>query len=216
MSKSNNSAGGWLGRGGGLRPESFVLVLAVVPVILGILLAFGKRWVCDDAFISFRYAENLIHGLGLVYNAGERVEGYTNFLWTMWAALGLRFGADGTPVGMWVMVRDITERKRAEEALQSERNILHTIMENTRAHLAYLDRDFSFVTVNSAYAEGAGYSREQLIGRGHFELFPDAANQEVFEQVRDSGESIEFHARPFEFPDRPDPVVRWVAPPAVL
>jgi PAS domain S-box-containing protein len=116
----------------------------------------------------------------------------------------LRFDADGTPAGMWVMVRDITERKRAEEALQSERNILHTIMENTRAHLAYLDRDFNFVTVNSTYAEGAGYSREQLIGRGHFELFPDAANQAVFERVRDSGEPIEFHARPFEFPDRPE------------
>jgi len=39
--------------------------------------------VCDDAFISFRYAENLAGGKGLVFNEGERVEGYTNFLWTV-------------------------------------------------------------------------------------------------------------------------------------
>jgi arabinofuranosyltransferase len=52
------------------------------------------RWrqsqvVFDDAFISFRYAHNLIAGRGLVFNFGERVEGYTNFLWTLLAALGI-------------------------------------------------------------------------------------------------------------------------------
>jgi len=35
----------------------------------------------DDAMISMRYAYNLAHGLGAVWNAGERVEGYTNPLW---------------------------------------------------------------------------------------------------------------------------------------
>jgi hypothetical protein len=35
----------------------------------------------DDAFISFRYLQNWIEGHGLVFNPGERVEGYTNFLW---------------------------------------------------------------------------------------------------------------------------------------
>lgn len=38
-------------------------------------------WTLDDAFISFRYARNLINGNGLVFNVGQRVEGYTNFLW---------------------------------------------------------------------------------------------------------------------------------------
>ena len=37
----------------------------------------------DDAYISFRYAKNAAAGHGLVYNAGEAVEGYTNFLWTV-------------------------------------------------------------------------------------------------------------------------------------
>ena len=33
----------------------------------------------DDPFISFRYARNLLNGYGLVFNPGERVEGYSNF-----------------------------------------------------------------------------------------------------------------------------------------
>jgi arabinofuranosyltransferase len=42
----------------------------------------GKYYVLfDDAMISMRYAYNLAHGLGLVWNAGEYVEGFTNPLW---------------------------------------------------------------------------------------------------------------------------------------
>jgi predicted membrane-bound dolichyl-phosphate-mannose-protein mannosyltransferase len=46
----------------------------------------------DDAFISFRYAANLIGGDGLVYNPGEPVEGYTNFLWTVLLAGAMAIG----------------------------------------------------------------------------------------------------------------------------
>jgi len=42
----------------------------------------GTRRFClfDDAMISLRYAWNLAHGHGLVFNPGERVEGFTNLL----------------------------------------------------------------------------------------------------------------------------------------
>ncbi len=53
-----------------------------------------SRWIQDDAYISFRYARNLVEGNGLVFNAGDRVEGYTNFLWTMMAAVPLAAGSD--------------------------------------------------------------------------------------------------------------------------
>ena len=46
----------------------------------------------DDAFISYRYARNLVRGEGLVYNPGERVEGYTNLLWTLLIAASLDCG----------------------------------------------------------------------------------------------------------------------------
>ncbi len=51
------------------------------------------QFFCDDAYISFRYAQNLAEGNGPVYNPGERVEGYTNFLWVVLLSAGLRAGA---------------------------------------------------------------------------------------------------------------------------
>jgi arabinofuranosyltransferase len=66
--------------------------------LLGLVVSFSgmlwASWLSDDAFISFHYAQNLVQGHGLVYNPGERVEGYTNFLYTMLAALLLWLGAD--------------------------------------------------------------------------------------------------------------------------
>ena len=44
----------------------------------------------DDAYISYRYALNLVEGRGLVFNEGERVEGYSNLLWVLTAALLLQ------------------------------------------------------------------------------------------------------------------------------
>jgi hypothetical protein len=53
----------------------------------------------DDAYISYRYAANLVEGHGLVYNPGERVEGITNLLWTLLVALGLALGGQAEAVG---------------------------------------------------------------------------------------------------------------------
>ena len=47
----------------------------------------------DDAYISMRYAQNLVDGHGLIWNAGEPpVEGYTNFLWVLSLALVGKLG----------------------------------------------------------------------------------------------------------------------------
>lgn len=48
-----------------------------------ILIAFFWDYTVDDAYISYRYAENLASGNGLVFNSGERVEGYSNLLWVL-------------------------------------------------------------------------------------------------------------------------------------
>src|SRR3954470_13240280 len=66
---------------GGARIAA-LYVLASIAAAWGVYHAYELAWLSDDAFISFRYARNWVTGKGLVYNAGERVEGYTNFLWT--------------------------------------------------------------------------------------------------------------------------------------
>jgi len=62
------------------------------------MLSFGDI-TQDDAFISFRYAENLAAGNGLVYNVGERVEGFTNLLWTLFVAAAIKLGIAAPAAG---------------------------------------------------------------------------------------------------------------------
>ena len=71
----------------------FTAVVVAVMLFLG-LWAWTHRFIQDDAFISFRYARNLVEGKGLVWNPGERVEGYTNFLWTLLMAVPFALGLD--------------------------------------------------------------------------------------------------------------------------
>ncbi|MCB9546442.1 MAG: hypothetical protein H6706_11405 [Myxococcales bacterium] len=75
-----------------LRPG---LLLAVGGLCLAHALVFD--FVNDDAFISFRYADNLVQHGELVFNLGERVEGYTNFLWTLMMAGVMGLGLDPVP-----------------------------------------------------------------------------------------------------------------------
>lgn len=80
----------------GRRPAARLLIFALLLAALAGLFAYNvQHWffLGDDCFISFRYAGNLVDGEGLVWNAGERVEGYTNFLWVLLMAAAMALGA---------------------------------------------------------------------------------------------------------------------------
>jgi len=96
---------------------------SVIATMLGLLiavvvLAFHARsysFLTDDAFISFRYARNLSHGAGLVFNPGEpAVEGYSNFLWVLVLAGLDRLGlapesvanalGSACTIGLWLLI----------------------------------------------------------------------------------------------------------------
>ncbi|HEX9809266.1 MAG TPA: glycosyltransferase family 39 protein [Alphaproteobacteria bacterium] len=61
-------------------------------IVVAALLAWQLRFVQDDAFILFRYAQNLVDGRGLVWNPGEYVQGYTSLAWVLIVAAGLWAG----------------------------------------------------------------------------------------------------------------------------
>lgn len=74
------------------RWPAFGLPLAAAMIWMVVAGRVLGDWQMDDAYISYRYAWNLVHGHGLVYNVGEVVEGYTNFLWTLVAAAAIAAG----------------------------------------------------------------------------------------------------------------------------
>ena len=68
---------------------------AVILSLGGVGLVFHALhypFITDDAYISFRYSYNLAHHGELTFNLGDRVEGYTNFLWTVTLGLLLKAG----------------------------------------------------------------------------------------------------------------------------
>lgn len=86
------------------QPARTWLYIALVLSLLGTLAhAFmgyasdsgsGHALGSDDAFISFRYAANLMQGHGLVFTPGERVEGYSNLLYVLLVAPAMLAGPD--------------------------------------------------------------------------------------------------------------------------
>ncbi|MET0285488.1 MAG: hypothetical protein ABW352_13495 [Polyangiales bacterium] len=58
------------------------LALAVgLPAVLFAYAGYDRRWAGDDGFINLRVVNQLLHGNGFVYNAGERVEAVTSAAW---------------------------------------------------------------------------------------------------------------------------------------
>jgi PAS domain S-box-containing protein len=95
--------------------------------------------------------------------------------------------ASGRTVGISGIARDITERKRAEEALaemnrtlvaqaallQAREELLRVFVKNVPAPVAMLDRDMRYLQVSDRWCSDYLPGREQILGRSHYEIFPD-------------------------------------------
>jgi arabinofuranosyltransferase len=90
--------------------------------------------IAEDAFITFRYAERLVQGDGLVFNVGENVEGYSNYLWLMLVASV-----------HWVTGADIPLIGRVLGALLSLGGMAWTFVLATRVNMG--QRSAAFVAV---------------------------------------------------------------------
>ena len=73
-------------------PRSWWIAAAAV-IAHGVFhsLLYG-RVISGDAYTYCRYAENFAQGNGLVFNPGERADGYTSFLWVTFLAFAAKLG----------------------------------------------------------------------------------------------------------------------------
>ena len=68
---------------------------------------------------------------------------------------------------------DVTERKLAELALHAREELLEIFVKNVPAPVAMLDRDMRYVQVSDRWCGDYLAGRAQVLGRSHYELFPD-------------------------------------------
>jgi hypothetical protein len=77
-----------------------VLVLVQESALIGASRYF---WLEDDAMVSMRFGARLAEGKGLTWTDGPRVEGYSNFLWTLIMALVHWAGASKASASAWIL-----------------------------------------------------------------------------------------------------------------
>ncbi|MBL0278306.1 MAG: PAS domain S-box protein [Anaeromyxobacter sp.] len=79
---------------------------------------------------------------------------------------------DGRPAVVQV-VRDVTERVRAEEALRESKSLVEAVLENVPLMVFLKEAtDLRFVLFNRAGEELVGYDRSTFLGKNNLDLFP--------------------------------------------
>jgi len=79
---------------------------------------------------------------------------------------------NGKPVQVGGIGTDVTERKRAEQALSDSEAVYHSLVENLPLNILRKDLDGRVVFGNQRYCSSLKRSLEDLVGKNDFDLFP--------------------------------------------
>jgi len=128
--------------------------------------------------------------------------------WQEWTDRGI-FDAEGQLVELQSTGRDITERKRAEEALRESEEVFRTLAETVSAGI-YIHRDMRYVYVNPAAERLTGYTRDEFLKMDLLDVIHPDFRQQVMARVaaRQRGELL-----PLYFEDKiltKSGEVRWM------
>jgi len=119
-------------------------------------------------------AAELVHARqsGRFEDEGWRVRKDGSRFWANVVISAVRDDA-GRLQGFAKVTRDITERKRAEEALRDANTFLDSIVENIPHMICVKDaQELRFVRFNKAGEQLLGYSKDELVGKNDYDFFP--------------------------------------------
>ncbi|MFO7792589.1 MAG: PAS domain S-box protein [Candidatus Saliniplasma sp.] len=85
--------------------------------------------------------------------------------------------------GFSLLMKDITKETK-------QRDVLDALMDHSEVMMAYLNTDFDLLYVNFAYAKYTDHSPKELIGKNHFDLFPNGENKKIFNKVLENEEPV--------------------------
>lgn len=106
----------------------------------------------------------------------------------------ISFDAQGQPEKIIGSMRDITERKKAEEAIKQERRTLRTLIDNIPDPIYVQDKECRKVIANRADVENIGFENEaDVLGKTDIELFPGSIGERGYKddkKVIETGKPI--------------------------
>lgn len=133
-----------------------------------------------------------------------------------WAhlALSLLRDDDGNPSGMVGYVKDITERKRIEVALERERQQLRQIVAHAPVAMAMFDTQMRHIAYSNKWFATEYPGNESPLGKSYYECFPDAPERwKAAHQRALRGESVAASEDCWERRDGSRVYLRWAIHP---
>jgi PAS domain S-box-containing protein len=95
---------------------------------------------------------------------------------------------EGKLVGLVGLYKDITERKRMEDALKESEKRYRTLFESTREAVLSTDADGSVLFANPAALTMLGYAFEEFVGKPAIELYQNPMQRkEIFKELMEKG-----------------------------
>jgi diguanylate cyclase (GGDEF)-like protein/PAS domain S-box-containing protein len=116
----------------------------------------------------------------------------------------------GKPVLMRGTIQDITDRKRTEADLRQSEELLQLFIKHAPASLAMFDRDMRYIAVSRRWCEDFNLRGSDILGRSHYEIFPDIPPRWLSIHRRAlGGETIKSDEDAFERSDGSVQYLRW-------
>ncbi|MFA4825557.1 MAG: PAS domain S-box protein [Methanoregula sp.] len=94
------------------------------------------------------------------------------------------FRPDGTFCGYRGIDRDITDRKRAEEALRETNEYLRSLLDYANAPIIVWDPEFRITRFNHAFEDLTGMTEREAIGQHISRLFPESSREASLELIQ--------------------------------
>jgi PAS domain S-box-containing protein len=113
------------------------------------------------------------------------------------------YDAAGQVNGITVLIADITDMKRAEQALQQERALLRAMIDSIPDLIFYKNRQGAYLGCNAAFEKFTGHKESDVIGQTTHDLFPWNISEGYREQDRrvlETGQTLR-HEEWLEYPD---------------
>ncbi|MGA2385937.1 MAG: PAS domain S-box protein [Candidatus Bathyarchaeia archaeon] len=120
------------------------------------------------------------------------------------------FSVNGNVETLLSMLKDVTERKKTEEALAESEQKYRTIVETAAEGIVIAKTDGTHIFVNNRLAQMFGYSTDELLRKSSFELLSEEEQRRQASQMRKDLEKGQVQYREFEF-SRKDGSILWAA-----
>ena len=160
----------------------------------------------DDREMTTREMQKLYRPPHRVY-LEQRAMTQDGWRWLGWMDTAL-LDEEGKVSAIIGVGRDITERKQAEQALLESEQRLRIFIEHAPAALAMFDRHMCYLAVSRRWLTDYGLESSDLIGRSHYEIFPDLPERwKAVHRRAMAGEVVQSDEDHFE---RQDGTVQWL------